>query len=1045
MANGPPAGTPSPSPPASQDVPQVFTQVFAAELAEIGQRREAHYEAVTPAADPRRDLVGLALSGGGIRSATFCLGLLQGLDRLGMLRMFDYLSTVSGGGFAGGWLSAWLMRPQSPPAASPRVLPDEKLEPDREALYARSMDDAAVAAGDDPVHHLRLFSNYLTPRKGLLSGDTWRAVAVVSRNLVLTWLVLVPIVLGAILAGQLYYVLQPFDPDVARAFARHHITHRAASPAPAPAGGVVRAGDVRIEEPGPGVVFDFPVIYRRTAVALMLLVIPFVALVVTTVVWMRLNNAGNALTHAASFLAILLMLAGIGFVAASQRDIPPGLDGCGGVFGCLAQHVIHGGAGARVVLAIAAALALGIAITAWRLTVRRSSGGDAARLQRASSVVTRWHGVWLVVLVMAGTILFFSGFAHELIWFLIMRGGRSTVTGYLAALTTAATAAGALFTAFRAAPSGGADTKEARGPSRPSRIVFALTPPLVLVVLATLGAWATHSVLRFLAEPAADERLTVLTIVAFIGLGVCLVFASYEATETSPAPTRRALVTSGFIAGATSVALLTRVAMTSGHRFVWVALTPEFRAAFVLGFLGWLMLLIATARIQGRGGNWRRPACLAVLSMASLIVLLAAAWWIARTSRGGGTELGVVPQTVYATLALLVLGGSWAVGIGWMADPNALSLHTFYRSRLVRAYLGASNPRRGRGSERITDAVEGDDMPLHRLATCSSGGPYHLVNTTLNLVGGRDLSSAQRTAASFVFTRQYCGSLRTGYRPTEGYMNGQLTVGAALAASGAAVSPNMGAQTPTASLAMLLALLNVRLGFWVPTPNRVHWRQPQARLWPYYLLRDMLSQTTDVSSYCYVTDGGHFDNTGLYSLVERGCRFIVLADNGADPQRHFDDIGAAVRRCRIDFGAEIDLELDGFRSTAAAPGSGSPPRHGVVGEIRYADAHVARLGWDPAWPRSGTIVWLKPSLLGADPADVRQYGFKNTAFPQQATTDQWFDEAQFESYRRLGEHYARCVLRAGDPSRLPRPLTPGAVHEFFQRLAAAPLSSCAES
>jgi hypothetical protein len=972
--------------------------------------------------------------------------------------MFDYLSTVSGGGFAGGWLSAWLMRPQSPPASSPRVLPDEKLEPDREPLYARNMDDAAVAAGDDPVHHLRLFSNYLTPRKGLLSGDTWRAVAIVSRNLVLTWLVLVPIVLGAILAGQLYYVLQPFDPDVARAFARHHITHRAASPAPVPAGGVVRAGDVRIEGPAsltftvdatqPSVVFDWPVIHRRTAVALELLVIPFAALVVITVVWMRLNNAGNALTHAASFLAVLLMLAGLGFVAASRRNIATGLEGCGGVFGCLAQHVIHGSAGADAVLVVAALIALGIAIVAWRATVRRSSGGDAARLQRASSLVTRWHGFWLVVLVMTGTVLFFSGFAHELIWFLIMRGGRNTFTGYLAAFTTAATTAGALFTAFRAAPSGGADTKDARGPSRPSRIVFALTPPLVLIVLATLGAWATHSVLRFLAEPAADERLTALTIVAFVGLGVCLVFASYEATETSPAPTRRALVTSGFLAAAVSVALLTRVAMTSGHRFVWVALTAEFRAAFVLGFVGWLMVLIATARIQGRSGNWRRPACLAGLSMLSLLVLLAAAWWIARTSRGGGTELGVVPQTVYATVALLVLGGTWAVGFGWMADPNALSLHTFYRSRLVRAYLGASNPRRGRGSERITDAVDGDDMPLHRLATCSSGGPYHLVNTTLNLVGGRDLSSAQRTAASFVFTRRYCGSLRTGYRPTEAYMNGQLTFGAALAASGAAVSPNMGAQTPTAALGMLLALLNVRLGFWVPTPSRVHWRQPQARLWPYYLLRDMLSQTTDVSSYCYVTDGGHFDNTGLYSLVERGCRFIVLVDNGADPQRHFDDIGAAVRRCRIDFGAEIDLKLDGFRGSAAAqaPGTGpaSPLRHGVVGHIRYADAHVARLGWDPSWPKTGTIVWLKPSLLEADPADVRQYGLQNTAFPQQATTDQWFDEAQFESYRRLGEHCARCVLSAGEPSRLPRPLTADAVREFFQRLADASLASCVE-
>ena len=52
----------------------------------------------------------LCLSGGGIRSATFSLGILQGLCRARILEQVDYLSTVSGGGYIGGWLSAWIRR-----------------------------------------------------------------------------------------------------------------------------------------------------------------------------------------------------------------------------------------------------------------------------------------------------------------------------------------------------------------------------------------------------------------------------------------------------------------------------------------------------------------------------------------------------------------------------------------------------------------------------------------------------------------------------------------------------------------------------------------------------------------------------------------------------------------------------------------------------------------------------------------------------------------------------------------------------------------------
>jgi hypothetical protein len=62
-------------------------------------------------------------------------------------------------------------------------------------------------------------------------------------------------------------------------------------------------------------------------------------------------------------------------------------------------------------------------------------------------------------------------------------------------------------------------------------------------------------------------------------------------------------------------------------------------------------------------------------------------------------------------------------------------------------------------------------------------------------------------------------------------------------------------------------------------------REGQAHLWPFYLAHEFLARSTDTGSYCYLTDGGHFDNTGLYALVERGCRYVIVLDVGAELRR----------------------------------------------------------------------------------------------------------------------------------------------------------------
>ena len=138
----------------------------------------------------------LCLSGGGIRSATFNLGILQGLARYGLLEKFDYLSTVSGGGFIGGWLSAWIHREED---LGPGQLPVSKVA----ARLADPPDDPLIPE-PDPVYNLRVYANYLTPRKGLLSVDTWTLIAVYLRNLVLNWMVFVPVIIAGLMLPRIW-------------------------------------------------------------------------------------------------------------------------------------------------------------------------------------------------------------------------------------------------------------------------------------------------------------------------------------------------------------------------------------------------------------------------------------------------------------------------------------------------------------------------------------------------------------------------------------------------------------------------------------------------------------------------------------------------------------------------------------------------------------------------------------------------------------------------------------------------------------------------
>jgi hypothetical protein len=390
---------------------------------------------------------------------------------------------------------------------------------------------------------------------------------------------------------------------------------------------------------------------------------------------------------------------------------------------------------------------------------------------------------------------------------------------------------------------------------------------------------------------------------------------------------------------------------------------------------------------------------------------------------------------------------------------NEFSLHHFYKNRLVRCYLGA-----GMGDQRQPNPVTGfdpkDDLPLSKLiaklpapplkekaAETRKGlagmmakllprnppaepnveaftpylGPYAILNTVLNLNRGSELAKQERKGSSFTFTPLYSGfdpprsrrdeeehekkpdeMTEQGYRRTLGYAYppAGLSIGTAMAISGAAANPNSGFST-SESMAFLLTIFDARLGWWLGNPRM---DGPSSRPGPifalWYLLKELFAQTDARTKFVNLADGGFFDNLGLYELVKRRCRYIIIGDSEQDGNYTFESLGGAIRKCRADFGVEIDIDPGRIRPAAGLSGT-----HCVVGKIIYPETEAGR-----ATKATGWLVYFKASLTGNEPEDVLQYRASHADFPHQTTGDQFFSESQFESYRRLGLHAVDSVF-----------------------------------
>lgn len=477
-----------------------------------------------------------------------------------------------------------------------------------------------------------------------------------------------------------------------------------------------------------------------------------------------------------------------------------------------------------------------------------------------------------------------------------------------------------------------------------------------------------------------------------------------------------------------------------------VGLLPYFVGADILhdkfggGGIGALVTGLGSAVLGARKevGSKSRAMLLpmgATLILAGLAIL---ACYIAFEVGRGGYFDGWRDHTF---LAFLIT----ALVTGYFVNVNFISVHRFYRDRLMEAFMPSDRAIR---ENSVTWSAEADQTRMHDLwhpaAAGKAGAPYHIVNTNLILVDSAISAYRTRGGDNFVVSPLYCGGDAVGYYPTARFAGGDMTLATAVAISGAAANPNSGwaGTGPTRSKAVswLMALLNIRLGYWVHNPNlpRPLVGSGKPNHFNVFIAESMPGGFTEKARWLQLSDGGHFENLAIYELVRRRAKLILISDAGADPEFGFGDVQNTVRRVSQDFGATIDFgkpfwtraayartfgispeKLDEVaedhrrnrisslvpRRPTGYPVDGLAAGHGyIVGSILYPAVDDTPQEW-------GIVIYVKATMIDGLSLETRGYKTDNPEFPHQSTADQFFDEAQFEAYRELGFAIGEDMIR----------------------------------
>ncbi len=555
---------------------------------------------------------------------------------------------------------------------------------------------------------------------------------------------------------------------------------------------------------------------------------------------------------------------------------------------------------------------------------------------------------------------------------------------------------------------------------------FLFTWVLCLLFPIFLTAWALwRSAKRHIDKPEVPGALTRFFAIYIVVVGL----VAFCELQPFAIDSLLDLETSGADAVPSAAHIGIGPALARWIHYAAVALTPVAAAFGFLGNkLGWLVKGVTeSASVRKQALSYGIKAAMMVSALALPLVLwvvyLQFCYW-------------AIQKTGWQPLFLVGLPLAIA---SWLLSPNANSLHRLYRDRLSKAFLFA--PKDHVGPHDPIDPLR--HTPLSTLAH----GPYHLINTALNIQASKYANRRGRNADFFVFSPNYVGSQTTGYVRTKSMeaKAPEVDLATAMAVSGAAASSNMGSSsikqwTPS------LALLNVRLGYWMRNPRHLLGRSRIAETLHYlfnpYFLYEMFGQLNERRWYINLSDGGHIENLGAYELLRRRCCLIILVDAEADPDMNFDSFVTLQRYALIDLGVRIELPWreirDATRETAdkiaetGGPGERIEVRgpHSAYGKIYYpgTNGHVIE----------GRLLYVKASLTGDESDYVIDYKRRYPSFPHQTTGDQFFSEEQFEAYRNLGFHAMQGVFSGRDKIATTANQQVGAATAGVQETPAAP-------
>ena len=858
-----------------------------------GQQAPASELRKAPSKPGPHAISGLALSGGGVRSASFALGALQEFNQVLTLRSFDIMSAVSGGSWALGWLSAWAYRHRN------------GLEGVEMALRPATHDDIA------PLRWVRRHITYMVTRPGLASGDSWALVAAYIAN----WL---PIVT---LAALMLLSLLVFP---------HALSASASDLAASP---------------------------RNWVHDTLLLLVAAVIV---------------------AFLALLRRLTLYYREPGERERYAPGLR--------------------WLVPTLALLGAVGLAVTLPLLAAQASEPGAALYTQAAASGAQRpllWGvviGAWVVVTVVS----------VALAWFLAQPPGEALGDVVRRMLGSPTVQSGQL----------------KRHEQPVLREILALL--LTVALASALTLWLLPQALQL--RGGTDWRIALgpLAVMAVVAVSELL---GSMATHRADVHRAWAARLGGWMLGAVvGWTLLAGFALGVTRLFR----DPSLRLAAAVVAGAFVLTAAALVWLMARGLRQRRHALTLACTMSSLALLLPmAAAWLTRDSQG---EL-LSARTLWWTLAGCMAG---LYVLASLCNVNRHSLHAVYKQGLVRSFLGASRlsvhnpdveprkplaqtdpeapqfqPRRPQPSTNIDD----DDNPALAWLASKPGRsmPLLLINAAVNGVSLRDREGRAPRQWPFTFSQEFTGSPADGigYAATREFHaddpSQRLSLGGAMAVSSAAMSPIAGGATHPLR-AFVLGLLNARLGMWIGNPQHPKdVRRGKPNLGGLTVLREMLGLRSLFGKSIHLSDGGHFENLGIYELVRRGCTRIVAIDASCDPHYEFADLADAIRRARLDLHVKIHPR-DDWRILPPSPTVATTARSWMWFDIDYG-----------AGLPSGLMLYVKPAIYAHDQtqlrAEVLNYAREAPDFPHESTLNQQYSEKQMEAYRLLGEACMRHALR----------------------------------